>query len=67
MQEEAGQTRGGACLASGTLLKTSRFSQTELEHKQVKTKTSPAIRKQELHVIVESVGARRGGLRHTVA
>lgn len=63
MQEEAGQTRGGAYLASGTLLKTSRFSQTELEHKQVKTKTSPAIRKQELHVIFE----RGGGLRHTVA
>lgn len=28
MWEEAGQTKGGAYLASGTLLKMSRFSQT---------------------------------------
>lgn len=38
MQEEAGQTRRGAYLESLTLLKTSRFSQTELEQ----TKTIPA-------------------------
>lgn len=39
MQEEAGQTRRGAYLESFTLLKTSRFSQTELEP----TKTIPVI------------------------
>lgn len=37
MQEEAGQARRGAYLESLTLLKTSRFSQTELEQ----TKTIP--------------------------
>lgn len=42
MQEEAGQTRRGAYLASATLLKTSRFSQTELKQ----TKTGPAIIKE---------------------